>query len=460
MMILGMQMESEEERTTLDVERNGKQYNESEAEHNLLQAFIRSIPDAVLICDVSGVLIECNGAFTEMFGWTREEIMGVHATDLIFLPEDADIREEQKKVFRGLQEGRTYRNYRTRRMNKQGGMVELSITYAPVRDEAGRMIALSGIYRDVTDLQRLEAAVTAAETNYRLIAENMKDMIALLDLTGVVRYASPSYLNVLGFRREEFEGTNCFRLVHAEDLSIVRSRFERLLMTGEQQTVEFRYLRADGTYLWVETQASLLEEGDGGRCVLAVSRDIGERRELEEQLASMALEDTLTGTANRRLFKELLDQALRFCRRDGQQLAMIHVNLDGFRTVNEACGRERGDRVLKDTADRLQECVGEAGKVCRAGGDEFLLLLYRVEDAADAARTADECLNCIHEPHAADGGEFRLTGSMGIALYPDDSDDAIELMNQAHLAMFKAKEAGGHRRAFYTETVGPEAAAE
>lgn len=386
--------------------------------------------------------------------------MGVHATDLIFLPEDQDIREEQKKVFHGLQEGHTYRNYRTRRMNKQGGGVELTITYAPVRDEAGRLIALSGIYRDVTDLQRLEAAVTAAETNYRLIAENMKDMIALLDLTGVVRYASPSYWNVLGFRREEFEGTDCFRLVHEEDVSVVQSRFGRLLMTGEQQTVEFRYLRADGTYLWVETQASLLDESADGRFVLAVSRDIGERRELEEQLASMALEDTLTGTANRRLFKELLDQAIRFCRRDREQLAMIHVNLDGFRTVNEAYGRELGDRVLKDTADRLQECVGEEGKVCRTGGDEFLLMLYRVQDAEEAARTADECLNCIHEPHAAGDGEFRLTGSMGISLYPGDSDDAIELMNQAHLAMFKAKETGAQRCAFYSDTAGPEASAE
>ncbi|MCZ8523622.1 MULTISPECIES: PAS domain S-box protein [Paenibacillus] len=424
---------------------------DSEAAHSLLQAFIRSIPDAVLICDYSGVLIECNTAFTDIFGWTRDEILGVHVTDLMFLPNDPEIREEQERVFHTLQEGRTYQNYKSRRVNKQGKVMELSITYSPVRDESGDLIALSGIYRDVTELYRLEAAVSAAETNYRLIAENMKDMIALLDLTGLVRYASPSYLHVLGFPREEFEGTNCFRLVHEEDLYLVQNKFGRLLTTGEQQTVEFRYSRADGSYVWVETQASLLQEPDGSHSVLAVSRDIGGRKELEEQLASMALEDTLTGTANRRLFKELLEQAIRFSDRDRGRLAMIHVNLNGFRAVNETYGRAAGDLVLKNTADRLQECVGEKGKVCRTGGDEFLLMLYRVRDAEDAARTASECMNCIHEPHAVAGGEITLTGSMGISLYPEDTADAIELMNNAHLAMFKAKESGANRYAFYAE---------
>ena len=216
----------------------------------------------------------------------------------------------------------------------------------------------------------------------------------------------------------------------------------RLRDQGSLASFETALRRSDDTEVWVLMNASMMTDGKGHPIIAATLVDITERKRAEEDVRYKAHHDVLTGLPNRALFKDRLTIALNYAHRAGSQLAVLCLDLDGFNVVNEAFGREGGDALLQQVAERLKNCVREEDSVARVGDDEFTLLIMRPANVGDVTAVARKILLAVAEPMTVDGNEFNITTSIGIAFYPQDGGDAESLLKNADSALYQAKEAG------------------
>jgi diguanylate cyclase (GGDEF)-like protein/PAS domain S-box-containing protein len=221
-----------------------------------------------------------------------------------------------------------------------------------------------------------------------------------------------------------------------------QTMLSRLRDQGSLASFEISLRRADGTEVWVLMNASMMTDGNGHPIIAATLVDITDRKRAEEEVRYKAHHDVLTGLPNRALFKDRLTIALNYAHRAGNQLAVLCLDLDRFNVVNEAFGRECGDQLLRQVAERLNTCVREEDSVARVGDDEFTLLLMKPANVGDVTAVARKILQTVARPMSIDGHEFNITTSIGIAFYPQDGGDAESLLKNADSALYQAKEAG------------------
>ena len=211
---------------------------------------------------------------------------------------------------------------------------------------------------------------------------------------------------------------------------------------GSLASIETAIRRVDGTQIWVLMNASVANDAKGNPVISATLVDITERKRVEEDVRYRAHHDVLTGLPNRALFRDRLTVALNYAHRQGNQLAVLCLDLDRFNIVNEAFGRDGGDQLLRQVAQRIRSCVREEDSAARVGDDEFSLLMMRPGNVGDVTAVARKILQAVAEPMTVGGNEFNITTSIGIAFYPQDGADADALLKNADTALYQAKEAG------------------
>lgn len=401
---------------------------------------LESLPDAVLIGSADGRILYCNSAFEEIFGYARAEIVGLHRDDLPIIPEW--YRPEMKKFVNDLEAGSIIRNRDTVRRHKDGRLFDMSVSLSSVRDEWGRIAAFTCLYRNISEQKRAEAAARESDTRYRLIAENMTDLIALSDTSGRFVFVSPSYRKILGWEPEALVGRSSCELIHPEDRSRVQSKLGSMVAPGGTRAVEYRYRKADGGWLWVEVRYTPLIADGQSQFVMSVARDVSERKLLEERVADMTYHDMGTGAANLRLFKDRLEQAVLAARRYRHKLALLYLNLDDFRVINDSYGSTVGDKLLREVVKRLEETIGDTGTLGRLAGDEFTIVLHECETAEEAYALGERLVARLNTRFLIDETPIFITGSVGIACFPEHSENGVALIDCAHAAMYRAKEKG------------------
>jgi diguanylate cyclase (GGDEF)-like protein/PAS domain S-box-containing protein len=292
------------------------------------------------------------------------------------------------------------------------------------------------------DRRRAADRLRESERRFRTLAETAPCAITI-DQSGECRFANAAAGALTGYSPRELERMNLAELVHPEHQDLVR---ERAAAPAESLPAhhEFKIVRKDGQERWVEFSASAIEYG-GQRATLGAAFDITERKRADERIRSLAYHDSLTGLPNRLLFRDRLRLAVVQAHRAGQKLAVLFIDLDRFKTVNDSLGHALGDRVLQTVAARLLASVREGDTVSRVGGDEFILILPGVERPLQVARVAEKIGAALKEPLRLDGHELVVTTSMGISVYPDDGEDAETLIQNADAAMYRAKEHGRNR---------------
>ncbi len=294
----------------------------------------------------------------------------------------------------------------------------------------------------------LEAAIVAetthrakSEARFRSLVAHSSDLITVLDRNGVVTYQSPSVEKLLGYTVDEVESSVFGELLDDSD----RSRLERLVdgsgSGAESHTFECSLRHADGRYLQFEVQHTQLLEDEHVQGIVLNSRDISERKAFEDQLAHQAFHDPVTGLANRALFADRVAHALRSTVRTGSLVAVMFIDLDDFKTVNDSLGHQAGDAVLLEVARRLSETIRPTDTVARFGGDEFAVLLDGVAGSDEAAMIADRLLSDLEAPCLVDGKQVYPRASIGICISDEDLllQDAEELLRNADVAMYMAK---------------------
>lgn len=288
--------------------------------------------------------------------------------------------------------------------------------------------------------------VQAREERFRSLVEHASDLIVVTDADRQVTYASESVERLLGYRPDQFVARDCLSHVHPEDRPAVEQHLKAVSDTpGASVQFESRARRADGTWATFEaTLTNLLETpGVGGMVVNA--HDITERRALEYQLRHQAFHDALTGLPNRALFPDRLEHALGRSGRTGEHLAVLFVDLDDFKTVNDALGHDAGDTVLQEVGRVLTEGLGELGTVARLGGDEFAVLVEDLSGLGDALALGSRAQAAVNVKVDTGVHEVQVAASVGVVVHSGPSDDASSLMRDADLAMYQAKAQGKNR---------------
>lgn len=294
-------------------------------------------------------------------------------------------------------------------------------------------------------LNERKDALVESMYRYQLITENSADLITKHTPAGFITYASPASASILGLAHTALVGHSLFEYVHPEDCESVHAAFAEAIQTKELAKVIYRVRHVDQHYVWFETTLRLMRSASGEETqkLLCISRDISDRKCMEERLYDLARTDHLTTLPNRFLLDERFAGGLAQARREGSTLAMLMIDIDRFKNINDTLGHGKGDALLKLVGTRLKSCIRECDTLARWGGDEFVLLLPGLQDSATSVTVARRCLTALKEPFVLQAHVLHITASIGITVSPDASTEAETLLKHADTAMYRAKARGG-----------------
>ncbi|KQQ18592.1 Diguanylate cyclase [Methylorubrum extorquens] len=307
-------------------------------------------------------------------------------------------------------------------------------------------------------LSKAERKARESADDYRLLADNSSDLIIRSDLDGTRRYVSPAVSRLLGYEARELLGTHPLASVHPDEASSYAQLLKQLEAGQISEAVtQQRYRRRDSSFVWVEISFSLTreEETGGPNGYVAIIRDISQRKAAESEMARIARHDPLTGLPNRLHFREQLEQEIARTKRTSSTFALLCLDLDRFKLVNDTLGHQAGDRLLKVVAQRIKSVLRTEDTLARLGGDEFVIIQTNCARAEDASRLAERVIAAMLPPVDLGGYPAGVGVSIGIALAPQDSLDHDHLYALADQALYRAKAAGRNTfRLFAEEEVG------
>jgi len=294
--------------------------------------------------------------------------------------------------------------------------------------------------------------IKQSEARFASLVKNSSDIVTVIEPDTTVRYASPSAERVLGFAPSDLEGTRFADLLHPDDIARVLAFLSSTAESeGHPGLLEFRLRHADGTYLFTETLRTALLHDANVHGIVLNTRDISERKAFEEQLSHQAFHDSVTGLANRALFRDRVMHAIERQQRDQKPIAVLFMDLDDFKTVNDSMGHAAGDQLLHEVGERIREELRAADTAARLGGDEFAILIEDGGEGVEAVEVADRLMATLEAPFLIDGKEFYVRASLGIAVADGDDlqvpgeEGAEALLRNADVAMYMAKENGKAR---------------
>jgi diguanylate cyclase (GGDEF)-like protein/PAS domain S-box-containing protein len=314
---------------------------------------------------------------------------------------------------------------------------------------------------DITARRLSEESLRKQEELYRFFTENSDDLISLLDQNGKFEYVSPTSIRLLGYIPSELVGKTIESLAHPDDIHLIHEGLAALTTPPFVSTATFRMQKKDKSYVWLETIHRIYRRGHEGEIlqIVANSRDITERKHSEDAIHHMAFHDALTRLPNRLLLQDRLDAALVASQKTGSLVALMFIDLDRFKVVNDTLGHQMGDRILQDVSGRLIECAGPENTVARFGGDEFLVMAPNLPDIEAVTALARCLLDALQPASLLDGHEIHLSASIGIAVYPSDGETSEVLMKNADNAVYQAKESGRNNFQLFTPTMHLKASA-
>ena len=338
----------------------------------------------------------------------------------------------------------------TEGVRDDGSHIYARVQAFPAFKKDGTMTGFVEIVEDITERKRAEEALQESEGRYRSLVEFTEDPVYLIDRNKRYLFINEKYLSRLGVPRDHVIGRQYGEFHCREDDQEFSGYIEQVLTTGRFAQYEHRS-RSDGRY-FLRTLSPVQEPDGRIETVTVISKDITERKQAENKLTYMATHDFLTGLPNRILFNDRLTLVLAQARRHQQKLCVMLLDLDYFKDINDTLGHSVGDNLLRIVGERLTGLLRTSDTIARMGGDEFLLLLAEIARLNNVTTIAQKILESFREPFAVDGHELMITTSIGIAVFPDDGDDADTLLKNADIAMYRAKERGRDNFQRYTPT--------
>lgn len=322
----------------------------------------------------------------------------------------------------------------------------------PIFAQDGRFLGYRGVGRDVTDLKRVEGKLRESEARFRDFAEAAGEFVWECDAQGRYTYLSPKVRDLLGYTYTELLGRRMADLMPPGETERAEKWLaENTREDGSYREFEHRMTTRSGSVVWVTVNAVAVRD-EAGAIIghRGTVRDVTDRKQAEERISHLATRDPLTGLPNRLLLQDRLDQGLVNARRSRQSLALMFIDLDRFKNINDSLGHDVGDLLLKEVAERMQGCLRKGDTLSRLGGDEFVVTIEGLQHAEDAGQVARKILAALGRPMEIAGHTLTTSCSVGISIFPADADDAATLMKNADTAMYHAKEKGRRNYQFFS----------
>jgi diguanylate cyclase (GGDEF)-like protein/PAS domain S-box-containing protein len=403
---------------------------------------VETVNEIIFEQDAHGVVTYISHAVQAITGFAPSEIIGRPGRDFVY-PDDHKILEGYQVI-----QGESTAGSEFRLITKNGGYRWISSSLQPIV-RAGQRAGLRGVLVDVTARKQAEELLKASEERYRSLVDAAQDAIYTLSPAGDLTSLNPAFEAITGWSCDEWLGKSFAPIVHPDDLPQAIEVLQKVL-AGETAAFELRIRTKSGEYLLAEfTTGPLMEDGKVAG-LLGVGRDVTEKRKTQETIRLLAFHDVLTGLPNRALFEDRLRVALAQSGRTLQKLAVMFLDIDRFKLVNDTLGHTGGDRLLRAVAEDLAMVVRVGDTVARVGGDEFTILLPSIADDSDALAAAERILEVTKRTRQINGQEFAVTASIGLTLSPQDGVDAETLLRNADIAMYRAKESGRDNFQIYT----------
>ncbi len=393
---------------------------------------LAAVPALLLRVDRSGGILFANRPFG---GRSAGEAVGASVGDSL----EAASREELRIALARVLDKGTPVELELQTSASAGDPVWFQASLGPIPGESG-VAAVQILLTEITAYKSTEEALRRSEQDYRNLFENASDALLIFEPeTGIIREVNRKACETYGLPRSRIVGRSVQSVTRGPDFGEVE--IEKLLREGSIDNFASVHYAGDGMPIDMLISASRVSYG-GSPAVLAIHRDITDKKRAERQIERLANQDALTGLANRRLFSDHLELALAQARRDGSPLAILFLDLDRFKMVNDTLGHKVGDQLLQMVAVRLARLVRAGDTLARLGGDEFVVLLHRIEKPEDAALVARKILEVFRRPFRLGEHEMYVTASIGVSVFPRDGSDAERLMRDADIAMYRAKQRG------------------
>ena len=456
-----------------------------------LDALVDASPLAIIVQDSHGVIQRWNRAAERIFGWRESEVLGRESPTV---PDDK--RDEKAEFLERIRRGEEFLDVEAVRRRRDGASISVSISAAPLLDAEGKADGSVMIMADVSERKRVEQLQLLEHMITRLLSESQSVDEALRDVLRTFCQVADWAYGARWVLNNEEQKLNCVEIWHINDPGIAA-----FAESNRQSQRDFkprlggllRGVWTTGELVWMEdaaTDKSLTRAGHLGKSglhaalafpililgkfygvieffaterrprddrLIRISRSIGSqigqfiaRKEAEQNLTFFANHDTLTGLPNRAMFAQRLGQAVARAQRNSRKMAVMFVDLDRFKVINDTLGHDAGDRLLQEAATRLRSCLREGDTIARQGGDEFVVLVEDMVDPGQAAGVAQKILDNVSRPYMLSGQEFSVTASVGVSIYPEDASDVQALMKNADIAMYRAKDAGKNNFQFYS----------
>lgn len=329
--------------------------------------------------------------------------------------------------------------------HKNGSTVWIRCRGLAIRDQNGKPIRMLGAHTDITDLKEAEKKYSRLMKEYEKVFNGTQDAMFLIKVTlnGEFRYIrnNLSHQNKTGITLEQLRNSSPQELLGEETGDIVASNYQKCVDSKHSMTYEEELWLPAGQRVWLTTLTPIIEEGICSY-IVGSAEDITERKKLELELEKYANYDKLTGLPNRRLFFERLELTILENERDKAEFAVLFIDLDGFKNINDNYGHEAGDEVLITVGNRLLQCVRKSDTVARMGGDEYTVILKNVEDKEDIKNLVEKIHKSLQEVMQIDGVECFVNSSIGVALYPENGYDSETLLRNADSLMYEIKRNG------------------
>lgn len=430
----------EEKMLTLNICRDISERKQREIEYHTL---IQTTTDGFWIASAHDArILDVNDAYCRMVGYTRDELLCMHIFDLEAMESPEETSAHIRKV---METGHDF--FETRHRHKDGHLVEIeiSVSYSDMR---------GGVFftfvRDISERKRHEEELKIATSVFNASSAS----IVVTDADNRIVSVNPAFTMITGYEPHEVIGRNPNILSSGKQSKEFYHEMWQSLERNQHWHGELWNRRKDGTEYAEQLIINKIINRDGSvHRYVAIFSDITEKKQSEDLMWRQANYDTVTNLPNRRLFLDRLAQEIKKCRRSTSSLALLFIDLDRFKEVNDTHGHHIGDQLLIEAARRLNDCVRSTDTVARLGGDEFTVILTSISATTKVEIVARNIQDALKKPFHINEQELLISGSIGIALFPDDTTDENELMTKADIAMYACKRQGRDRFCFYSSSL-------
>lgn len=416
-------------------------------------SLFQASPDPIALTTMpEGLVLEINSSFSQTFGWQPDEVIGRRMVDLSFW---ADL-STRAVLYSQLERDQSLHNELAHYLDKQGRAITCVISSRPVL--LNKQTCLLTTFRDISERQKAQAELQASQEKFALAFHSSPDAITITERdSGRYIEVNEGFYRLTGYKSEEVIGLSAKDLNVWADLAERELMLEILKRDGHVHHMQMRGNHRDGRIKQVEVSVEPIQLNNTP-CLLLTARDISDLKEAQAQVQHLAYHDSLTNLPNRALLLDRLTQQIALLKRHELRGALMFIDLDHFKHINDSLGHPVGDAVLKLVTARLEASVRQEDTVARLGGDEFVVLISGLEGKRSAVlnqvrSVAEKLRHLLAEPMLLDGHQLQVTPSIGIALIPDHGDTPSDLLKRADIALYRAKDSGRNTIQLFRNTM-------